>query len=458
MEQLRLGLTNPQIAERLGITADGVKYHISNMLAKLGLESREDLAAWEGDPEAAPVPWWRAGLIGWFARGWVGRVAAGVVALAVAALAGVLIVVVVYGWPDESAGDGRRAPSAVDLVPATGDGDIVFTARRDGEQAIITFVPPPANEPAQGDAVFAWTSRERVRRLIQPALDFGGGSGQVTVRVPAGRRDGDLTIEFAPELAIVEGPVEVELQPDSGGWSGTATIERLAIPVRASLVGERLEIRSAAPNSTPFMLVFTEGASLTTETGETLARTTVAPASPTAIPPVLTLTGLWPAEPWSFEPPDANESLRLVMPQYVHATNGSSVTFFQGDLPELATPPPSEAPTLASTVEQYLEVNLGEAPYVGDCPGRDQPDPTGVCTDRVAGRGCSPGVSFEAIAWRSAPSNQRGWLFVRNRDGEWEVVARAPLDPDAVLGPEPEVPWPPKTEGCPQGGLESGGE
>ena len=46
LEELRKGGTNAEIAVRLGISPDAVKYHISNMLGKLGLEDRHALAAW----------------------------------------------------------------------------------------------------------------------------------------------------------------------------------------------------------------------------------------------------------------------------------------------------------------------------------------------------------------------------------------------------------------------------
>ncbi|HSP55465.1 MAG TPA: helix-turn-helix transcriptional regulator [Dehalococcoidia bacterium] len=42
---VRLGLTNEEIAERLGITLDGAKYHVSEILSKLGVASREEAAA-----------------------------------------------------------------------------------------------------------------------------------------------------------------------------------------------------------------------------------------------------------------------------------------------------------------------------------------------------------------------------------------------------------------------------
>ena len=46
LNELRKGGTNAEIAERLGVSLDAVKYHISNMLGKLELDNREQLAAW----------------------------------------------------------------------------------------------------------------------------------------------------------------------------------------------------------------------------------------------------------------------------------------------------------------------------------------------------------------------------------------------------------------------------
>lgn len=47
-EGIRHGLSNPQIAERQGVSKDAVKFHISNILGKLGLASREELRLWNG--------------------------------------------------------------------------------------------------------------------------------------------------------------------------------------------------------------------------------------------------------------------------------------------------------------------------------------------------------------------------------------------------------------------------
>jgi DNA-binding CsgD family transcriptional regulator len=48
---LRRGLTNEEIARELNISADGVKFHVSDILSRLGVESRHEAAAWQ--PAAA---------------------------------------------------------------------------------------------------------------------------------------------------------------------------------------------------------------------------------------------------------------------------------------------------------------------------------------------------------------------------------------------------------------------
>jgi Tol biopolymer transport system component/DNA-binding CsgD family transcriptional regulator len=52
LDLLREGLTNPEIAARLGISLNGAKYHVSEILAKLQVESRDEAAAWHGDVTA----------------------------------------------------------------------------------------------------------------------------------------------------------------------------------------------------------------------------------------------------------------------------------------------------------------------------------------------------------------------------------------------------------------------
>jgi len=48
VEAVRHGMSNPEIAQRRGISVDAVKYHVSNALQKLGLSRRAELRRWQG--------------------------------------------------------------------------------------------------------------------------------------------------------------------------------------------------------------------------------------------------------------------------------------------------------------------------------------------------------------------------------------------------------------------------
>ncbi len=48
---VRQGLTNAEIADRFGLSPETVKYHVGNMLSKLGLADRLELAAWTPEGE-----------------------------------------------------------------------------------------------------------------------------------------------------------------------------------------------------------------------------------------------------------------------------------------------------------------------------------------------------------------------------------------------------------------------
>ena len=76
---LRENLTNEAIAVRLGVTHAAAKYHVSEILSKLGVASREEAAAWEprlaaeaGKPR---LRWWGLGMLGWLRPVTVGKAA-----------------------------------------------------------------------------------------------------------------------------------------------------------------------------------------------------------------------------------------------------------------------------------------------------------------------------------------------------------------------------------------------
>jgi DNA-binding CsgD family transcriptional regulator len=53
LDLLREDLTNEQIGERLGISHDTAKFHVSEILTKLGVSSRREAATWHGRPKVA---------------------------------------------------------------------------------------------------------------------------------------------------------------------------------------------------------------------------------------------------------------------------------------------------------------------------------------------------------------------------------------------------------------------
>lgn len=47
-EQVRHGLSNRRIAARMGVSPDAIKFHVGNVLGKLGFSSRRELQLWGG--------------------------------------------------------------------------------------------------------------------------------------------------------------------------------------------------------------------------------------------------------------------------------------------------------------------------------------------------------------------------------------------------------------------------
>lgn len=95
LDLLMRGQTNSQIATALGISLDGAKWHVSEIITRLGVDSREEAADYWRTQNGVPARLFRAvrGLVPGLA---VGKVAAG--ATAVVLFAG-LVAAVIYAWP-----------------------------------------------------------------------------------------------------------------------------------------------------------------------------------------------------------------------------------------------------------------------------------------------------------------------------------------------------------------------
>ena len=125
---IREGRSNEQIAERLGISIDGVKYHVSGILGKLALDNRHDAARWaEGQ---SPRPWPAgalAPLLFWrkLKFGWLSPVMAGGLLVLIAAGIGVLIWGLLATRGGDEAGSASKteaaAPTVAYLIEQVGD-------------------------------------------------------------------------------------------------------------------------------------------------------------------------------------------------------------------------------------------------------------------------------------------------------------------------------------------------
>ncbi len=87
---MKEGLTNEEIAERLGISLSGAKYHVAEVMSKLGLKNRHEAARWR--PARAPLP---AFLLAWPRR--VGYRLGTLVTIAMLAMVAVLLAGFVVG-------------------------------------------------------------------------------------------------------------------------------------------------------------------------------------------------------------------------------------------------------------------------------------------------------------------------------------------------------------------------
>lgn len=120
LDLVRRGLSDQEIADALDLTLAGAKYHVSEILTKLGVASREDAAAWQ--PPEVHTDWWRRVLALSLAVKVIG------VTMVAAALAGVGLL----AWGVLRSDDSGNALSAA-----------MF-----GDLALPSPITPPQMEPA----------------------------------------------------------------------------------------------------------------------------------------------------------------------------------------------------------------------------------------------------------------------------------------------------------------------
>jgi DNA-binding CsgD family transcriptional regulator/WD40 repeat protein len=247
LDLLREGLTNEQIASRLGVSESGARYHVSEILSKLGVGSREQAAAW-GASASQRRPLLGIGLA--LAARKLTIVKAGLATAAVAGVAG-LTVLFVLSLENASRIDDSAGP--LGKIAYVQDGDVWVKALPDGKPQRLTkegSYSSPRWSPSGG-----WLL---VLRTIPPP----GGGGRPDFQTWVIRADGSG--RRRPDAA----------SPGGAGWSpvadqllyydptGATVIEdadgshrRQVIGPRPTAAGERISCTYLSPDAKWFACV-----------------------------------------------------------------------------------------------------------------------------------------------------------------------------------------------------------
>ncbi len=164
---VREGLSNDAIAQRLGISLDGVKFHVSEILGRLGVDNRQEAASWQpGDR-----PWWMAAVAPFFfwrklGFGWLAPAVASGVAIAIVAGAGLVI----WGLARTQAGaETEYVLAQTFLNPDPAEGDFAgYSVAAVGENVLVGV---PRDDTSGSDAGIAYLFDGGSGVLLQTFLD-----------------------------------------------------------------------------------------------------------------------------------------------------------------------------------------------------------------------------------------------------------------------------------------------
>ena len=211
---IREELSNDAVARRLGISVDGVKFHVAEILSKLGVASRHEAAAWQPGTR----PWWMtaaAPLL--FGRrvsfGWLSPAVVGVVAVAVAAGIGILIWGLVA-----TGGGGDGLPSASTEPPSTGPQVLALHAfSEEGAWALTGQGLLRTNDSGRN-----WTDVTPPDLQLEgrPTVFFRDGSTGWATNVPNGQTPTTVPVFHTTDGGQSWESGRISLAPDPPQWLG----------------------------------------------------------------------------------------------------------------------------------------------------------------------------------------------------------------------------------------------
>jgi DNA-binding CsgD family transcriptional regulator len=212
LDLIRQGLTNEQIAQRLGISFSGARYHAAEILSKLGVNSRQEAALWS--PRPLPTGARRFGVFGVL----FGRIAGSVLARAAGSLAiaasVVALLALLLGVIEMNS---REALSGAEVeLQATAESDMKTpeTTNRlipDARPARpIVLEPVPPDSPLRSPIIYD----TQAQATLEPGT--------------AAYRRGWSAIDPFPAVAIREGRIAV-FDHGNGQWWAVKDIDRATI-------------------------------------------------------------------------------------------------------------------------------------------------------------------------------------------------------------------------------------